>query len=266
MYPRISLGLFSIRTYDVMGLAAIATWVIGLKHRVRQRSKGSASASIYDVIDAVFYVVLGALMGGWLVSVLPSAVAYVQGTSLPPRWWMGGQGWIGLLGGGSLAAYGYCRRRGYAPGKAFDLAAPVVPLGHAVGRIGCLLAGCCYGRETTAWLSLVLPDIHGVWARRYPTRIASIVANLLISILLLSFEHNTVKKWGKPLGWPFDGFLFLLYAELYCVQRFYFEFWRGDRPQLIGPFTWFHLYCAIGIGLATWLIVRGLRTRSRVAD
>ncbi len=128
--------------------------------------------------------------------------------------------------------------------------------------MGCLLHGCCYGRETTAWPSLILPDVHGVWARRYPTRIASIVANLLIFVLLLAFERYTAKR-GKSAGWPFGGFSFLLYVELYCAQRFYFEFWRADMPQLLGPFTWTHLYCVIGIGLSTWGIARGLRRAGR---
>jgi phosphatidylglycerol:prolipoprotein diacylglycerol transferase len=264
MYPTISLGSLSISTYGLMRAAAVVVLIVGLKKRLH---RVEWSFSIYDVVDVAFYLVIAALAGAWLAAFLPKAVAYLRGVPLPPRWWRPGFHWLGTLGGSSLAGYIYFRCRNLSPGKAFDLFAPVAPLALAVIRVGCLLTGCCYGRETTAWPSLVLPDIRGVWARRYPTRIASIIANLLIFVVLLAFERYAVKRRSKPVGWPFDGFLFALYVELYCVQRFYFEFWRAGMPRLMGPFTWTHLYCVIGIGLATWGIVRGLRrTRGPLAD
>jgi phosphatidylglycerol:prolipoprotein diacylglycerol transferase len=214
-------------------------------------------------VDAVFYIALGALAGAWVASVLPYAVwNLVSSFPLPAKWWLGGQHWMGAVAGGSLAAYFYCRYRNLPVGKAFDLFAPLPALAFAFIRLGCLLAGCCYGKETDSWLGLVLPDVNGVWARRYPTRIVSILANLLIFALLLAFERIARKKPGRPPDWPFAGFLFLLYVELYCLQRFYFEFWRANMPPLVGPLTWTHLYCAVGIGLSTWLMVRGFRQRA----
>ncbi len=215
------------------------------------------------IIDAVFYVVIGSALGAWLATNLPDALAYLLGQPVGPQWWRQCASWFGIVGGGSLAAYAYCVHRNLPPGRHFDLAAPVVPLVHAVGRVGCLLAGCCYGRETTAWPSLVLPDIQGIWASRYPTRIVSISANLLIAITLLTFERYRIKRWGKATDWPFSGFLFLLYILLFCLERFYFEFWRADTRMLVDPLTWNHLYCAVGVGLAAALMVRGFRRARR---
>jgi len=165
---------------------------------------------------------LGAMLGAWLVSLLPRVVAYAMGASFPPMWWLKGRDWAGMMVGGSLVGYVYCRRRNLALSRCFDLVAPLVPLYIAIYRVGCLLTGCCYGKETTSWPSLFLPDIHGVWAYRYPTRIADIIANLIILALLLAFERYRAHR--EEEDWPFSGFLFLLYLGLYSVQRFYFEF------------------------------------------
>lgn len=94
---------------------------------------------------------------------------------------------------------------------------------------------------------------------RYPTRIADILANLAIVGVILAVEAYGARRHSKPTGWPFSGFLFLLYVALYCVQRFLVEFGRADMPPLVGPFTWIHLYCAVGFALATWLMARNLR-------
>lgn len=261
MYPTISLGSLSISTYNLMRAMAALVMLVGGIYRMR---RAKWRFPVYDIVNATAYALLGVIGGAWLASVLPDAVMYLRGTSLPPMWWLQGRHWMGAIGGASLMGYIYCRRHNLSAGRAFDILVPLAPLVQAIGRIGCLLAGCCYGRETTAWPSLVLPDSNGVWASRYPTRIASIVANMLIFALLLALERYAVKRQGESAGWPFDGFLYFLYIELYCAQRFFFEFWRADMPQLIGPFTWTHLYCVIGIGLATWGIVRGLRRAREV--
>ncbi len=58
-------------------------------------------------------------------------------------------------------------------GWSFDLFAPLLPLALAIVRTGCLLAGDSYGKETTAWPAMVLPDVNGVWVSRYPAQPAA---------------------------------------------------------------------------------------------
>ncbi|MBN1814202.1 MAG: prolipoprotein diacylglyceryl transferase [Anaerolineae bacterium] len=222
-----------------------------------------------DILYVTPYASVGVWIGAWLFAFVPSLVnstmAYLtQGVPFLPQWWWPHRHWMGVVAGGFLGGYIYCRVRRLPVGGSFDLVVPVMPLIHILGRIGCLCAGCCYGRETTAWPAMVLPDIHGVWASRYPTRIVSILANSVILILLLVFERYADRRRGDADGWPFGGFLFLLYVELYCIQRFFFEFWRADMPYLVAPFTWTHLYCVIAIALATWQIVRKLRLQQMI--
>lgn len=261
MYPQITLGGFRVGTYLVMyALALVVLGVVVWRRDHRAcRLAGEPAGSVHRTIDALFYVLLGTILGGWVAGVLPPLAGWALGTPLSPAWWAVPLYWPGQLGGGSLAGVLYCRRRAIPAGRAFDIAAPAVPLAQAIGRVGCLMAGCCYGKVTEGPLALFLPDIHGVWAMRYPTRIADILANLTIVGIVLAAEAYGARRHGRPIGWPFPGFLFLLYVALYCLQRFVVEFGRADMPSLVGPLTWIHLYCAAGFALATWLVVRNLR-------
>ena len=255
MYPIIHLGPLQIGSGSVVQAVAAVVLFVGVKQRVRCRLGTFPSG---ELATGLAYVLLGALAGSWLACALPKAVAYIRGAPIGPDWWRG-QYWLGALGGGSLAGHIVCRRRSYRLGKAFDLVAPIIPLAQAVGRPGCLLAGACYGLETTAWCGLVLPDINGIWARRYPTQIVSMIANLLIALTILVYERYNIRRRGRSNTGPSDGFLFLLYVQLHCLQRFYFEFWRADTPILFGSLTWTHFYCALGMGLATMLLAREFR-------
>jgi phosphatidylglycerol:prolipoprotein diacylglycerol transferase len=86
-----------------------------------------------------------------------------------------------------------------------DLVAPGLALGQAIGRIGCLAYGCCYG------IPIHVPGLEAAHMWRYPTQLMHAAANLLIMFVLLALD--------KPRTKPFDGFLALMYALLFSTQR-----------------------------------------------
>jgi len=99
--------------------------------------------------------------------------------------------------------------------KLGDLFAPGVALGQAIGRIGCLVEGCCYG------VPIQLPGLEATgW--RYPTQVMHGSANLLIAFLLLYLDEHGYK--------PFDGILLLLYVLLFFTQRLLVDFLRAVGP------------------------------------
>lgn len=281
MMPTLVLGPFAVSSYTLLRVLGVAVFVTGVFLRLR---RGRWPVTGWDVLLAVPFLQLGLLLGASLEVALPYLADYLfRGTPLPPGWW-GGQRALGALAGGVLAGYLVCRARRLPVGRCFDLFAVPLPLGIAVARIGCLLQGCCYGREADAWPALVLPNEYGLWASRYPTQLADILANLLIFALLVVLERRagqlpphpppsgrlsprgrgehtspSGERPGEGEGWPFDGVLFLLFVALYYGQRFVFEFWRADSPLLVGPLSWTHLYCAVAVGLAAWGLARGLR-------
>ncbi len=118
--------------------------------------------------------------------------------------------------------------------KTSDSFAPGIALGHAIGRIGCYSAGCCWGKPTTSWIGVRFPEaatqITGVPAdvALIPTQLIEAVANVLLAgILLLIWRRRKV-----------DGQVIFSYFMLYSIIRFVIEIWRDDpRGGLFGLST-----------------------------
>lgn len=108
--------------------------------------------------------------------------------------------------------------------KTADFMIVGLPLGHALGRVGCFLAGCCYGKPTTLpWgvtftdpHTLVPPQLQGV--SLHPTQLYEAALNLILFIVL----HFAYKKPHK------DGKILAEYILCYGLMRFGLEFLRGD--------------------------------------
>lgn len=99
----------------------------------------------------------------------------------------------------------------------YNYMAPAIPLFHAWARIGCLFAGCCYGKEWD-WgvVMAATPDII-----RFPVQVAESVCNVMIFIALLVYEkrHREEKH------------TLVVYLLLYSICRFILEFFRGDQER-----------------------------------
>ena len=105
--------------------------------------------------------------------------------------------------------------------KSADIAALGIPLGHALGRIGCFFYGCCYGKPTASKLGILFPPESPAGFLRVkviPTQLISVVFLLLIFCILLFLRKR--KK--------FNGQILLSYTFLYGIFRFIIEFYRGD--------------------------------------
>ena len=266
MFPTIEIGPLHLSTYWVIYGVAIVVGGMLAFHRLVKGGIPVHHATRF-VLLPIWGGIVGAFLGGGLASLLRTFI--ITGTLT----WQRGSAFMGALIGYASVALLYCRRYGLPPGRAFDLCGLPIPLGQAIGRLGCLAAGCCCGKATDSWLGMYLPNVHGDWMMRYPTRLMSSAANLLIFIGLLAFERYGRRRsaltptpplaerpGGGGEGWPFDGFLFLLYVDLYCLKRFTVEFLRDTPPPLIGPFTLAHIACFVGFLLSTALMLRNLRS------
>jgi len=211
---------FTVFTYSVvvdlaflvgLGLAALEVRRLGL-------SRG-------DALQAGFWTLVGAGLGGRIVYARLHWIAYDSDWLGLLRFWEGGLSWYGALVGGVsfLALYAWTMRRPfwyYA-----DAAAPALALGQAIGRLGDLLNGSAYGAVTDSVLGVNLPDLNGVYLPRFPTQLMEMVVLLALFGVL----------WGLRRRWPFEGAGFLLYAIVYPAARFFIEFLRGDAVMAVGP-------------------------------
>lgn len=129
--------------------------------------------------------------------------------------------------GGILAGYLYCKVKKLKFLKHFDIVMPSIALAQGFGRIGCFLAGCCYGKETDAWYGMefnhsVYQNMIGV--KVIPTQLIMSVANFAHFFILI-FIANKVKK---------DGVIAGCYLLFYSVDRFLIEFLRDDPRGGVG--------------------------------
>lgn len=118
-------------------------------------------------------------------------------------------GMIGAVVGLMLFAW----IRGISKSEMADFTILGVPLGHAVGRAGCFMNGCCYGAPTD--LPWGVP-LNGVF--RHPVPLLETILNLCLYIILLKAYHRKHRH----------GRIFALYLMLYPTMRFFMEFLRGD--------------------------------------
>ena len=109
--------------------------------------------------------------------------------------------------------------------------APGIALGHVIGRLGCLMAGCCYGRPTSVPWAVTFTDPFAqanvgtpLGVPLHPTQLYEAGAELLILGVLLAWERR---------GHGFPGRTFWTYMLLYGVSRFAIEFYRGDSRGMV---------------------------------
>ncbi len=131
----------------------------------------------------------------------------------------GGLSWFGGLILGSTFGLVYLKIKKISVYKMLDFIAPYLALGQAIGRLGCLLNGCCQGK------TIILP------VQAYSAFL------LFIIFLILIFLQNRPYKAGE---------IIFSYLFLYSIKRFFIEFWRTDNVIVFHGLTLFQL---LSIGL-----------------
>ena len=125
-----------------------------------------------------------------------------------------------LLIAGFLTAIVYCRIKKLYFLEYFDLAVASISMAQGFGRIGCFLAGCCYGRETNAWYGITFHNSPFA-----PNEVALIPTQLISSVadfahfFILIFLAKRVKHKGVVTA---------MYLIFYSVGRFLIEMLRND--------------------------------------
>lgn len=251
MMPFIKVFRYTIPSYWLMCICGLLASCVLLY--ARRRRFGIASD---DTLHIVLLGAIGAIIGAKALYFLVIAPKLIR--LVPQIDWSyqtlemllsGGYVFYGGLFGGLLAAVSYCRRYRISLRAAADLCAPALPLFHAFGRIGCFLAGCCWGIEAPWGIvytqSLAAPN--GV--PLLPVQLVEAVCNLVICGILLVHERRVRDQ-------PPTGNGLLLYAVLYASTRFVLEFLRGDavrgRFLFLSTSQWISALILIGIGIYLW--------------
>lgn len=128
--------------------------------------------------------------------------------------------------GGALCVIVYCLIKKADIFKYADLILPSVAIAQGFGRIGCFLAGCCYGRETDSILGVVFPAdaMAPSGVKLLPTQLFSSAGDFLLAFVLIILAGK-IKK---------DGYITGIYLLLYGIGRFIVEIFRNDPRGNIG--------------------------------
>lgn len=219
----LTIGSITIHGYGLMIGIGFLVAVILASYRAKR--SGLDSEFIYDL---AFVAILGGMLGAKLLFIIVEIKNIINNPKILLDVANGFVVYGGIIGG-ILAAYIFCRLKKKVFLKYFDIVMPSVAIAQGFGRIGCLLAGCCYGRETTSRFGIVFTNStfapNGV--RLIPTQIISSVGDFAIGIFLILIS----KKLNK------DGQVGTLYLILYGIGRFALEFLRSDYRGSVGVFS-----------------------------
>jgi phosphatidylglycerol:prolipoprotein diacylglycerol transferase len=232
VYPELfSLGPITIYSYGVL---LAASYLLGLWLAMRRAKQWGLDPT--RVLDLGIYIIIAALIGAKLLLFI---VDFDQFSTSPQDLLSLARSGGVFYGGLILAvvvAFWYIARHRLPFWTTCDVFAPGIALGHVTGRLGCLAAGCCYGRPTdVAWAITFTNPLAAanvgtpLGIPLHPTQVYEAGAELLILLILLATERR---------GRPFAGRTFWAYLLLYAISRYIVEIYRGDpRGEILGVST-----------------------------
>jgi phosphatidylglycerol---prolipoprotein diacylglyceryl transferase len=220
MYPiLLTIGPFRLYSYGVMlGLA----FLISLQ---AAKTRCMLFNIEKDTVEKLFIIlILSGIAGARILYILLNLGFFINN---PSEVMMINHGGLVFYGGfifAPIAGAAYVRMIKASILDASDLIAPFAALGHSIGRIGCFLNGCCFGRETDSSFGVCFPGmVHKV----YPTQLFSSFSLFLIFLILLHAQKKRL----------FRGQVVSVYIMLYSFFRFSIEFLRGDLKAVFFSFT-----------------------------
>ena len=209
-----------------------------------------------EKVDNIVFVLL---VGGFFCSKVLYCLTVFDQFIADPLSVLGAGGWVvygGILGAiGSM--YLYCKKNGLDFMHYFNMLIPYASMSQGFGRIGCFLAGCCYGVHTDAWYGITFPEgsLAPAGVSLVPTQLIMSAGNFLIcAILFWNMNHGKHPEYNAGI-----------FMMLYSAGRFAVEFLRGDAIRgSIGPFSTSQFIGFFVFHAGAWLVYRTQKKNSTV--
>lgn len=181
-----------------------------------------------SLINLIIFTVIGGILGGKTLFILTELKDIINDPSILLNF---GYGFViyGAIGGGALTMYLYCKKKKWNIIEIFDIVVPGLAIAQGFGRIGCFLAGCCYGAETDLPIGVVFPEgsLAPSGIHIHPTQIYSSIFDFALGFLLLYYGRKQ-RMNGKVMA---------IYLIVYSIGRFLVEYLRDDHRGSIGLFS-----------------------------
>jgi phosphatidylglycerol:prolipoprotein diacylglycerol transferase len=244
----LTIGPVTIYGYGLMiAIGALSAYITS-EYRAKKRGMQ------YELIFNLFiWALVGGILGAKLLYYITQIKEIIADPSLLLDVSHGFVVYGGIIGG-IFSGYLYIRRHKLNFLEYFDLVMPSIALAQGFGRLGCVLAGCCYGNETDSAFHIIFreSDFAPNNVPLIPTQPISSALDFLNFFVLILIAKRTKAK-GQVAGF---------YLTFYSAGRFILEFFRGDLERgAIGPLSTSQFIAIflflIGLGI---VIVTGVRS------
>lgn len=215
----ITIGGLTIHGYGLMIAIGFMLAVFVAVHRAKAYGLNQEA-----ILDIALIAIISGFVGAKLLFVIVSFDEFIE----DPLGVLGSEGFV-VYGGiiaGVLACMLYSMKKKLSFMSYFDIVMPSISIAQGFGRIGCFMAGCCYGRETNSAIGVIFPadSMAPAGVRVLPTQLISAAGDFIIAGILITYARRSRYKGNTGA----------LYLVLYGVGRFLIEFLRDDERGAVG--------------------------------
>jgi len=236
MFPKIcSIGPFNLYSY---GLMLVLAFMASTFLASRQAKKENINPEI--IFNLAFIAFLSGVIGARIFYIAENLGFYLKNPLEIVMLQRGGLSWFGGFILGFSTAIIYLKNKKLPVYKILDLIAPFLALAQAIGRIGCLLNGCCFGKVSRFGIYFPVHEAVLIPTQAYSSLI------LVLIFAVLRFLQDRPHKEGQ---------IIFVYLLLYCTKRFFIEFWRADNPHIFMNLTLFQIFSIVLFAISLSVLI-----------
>jgi len=206
----IKIGSFAIYSYG-----AIIALGVFISSALFQKFALQEGYTRKEISETIFWVVVWGILGGRILHIFAHFAYYYRYPLDIIKIRNGGLAIQGAIISSFVFLVIYSKTKRMRLFKTIDLFALVAPIGQAIGRIGCFLNGCCYGKPTDFFTGIKFPLLE---QKVHPTQLYYAFCYFLLFFILLKF-YKKKSQDGEILG---------LYLLSFGIMRYLIDFLRGD--------------------------------------